>query len=314
MVAPAGISAQLGFKSETTYGTGVTPDLFHPGFLSESIKQEIARIESGGLRAGRRTTHQWKSGGTTIGGPVSLELWDEPLATLLTHMFGSVVTSGAGPYTHTATMGDLTGKSFTVQVGRPDIAGTVQPFTYAGCKLPSWSLACAVGEIAKLNLEVSAQTETTGTALASASYPTAAPFVFVEGSVSIAGSEIAVVESLQLDVSNALKVDRHRIGGSSVAQQLESGMREATGSFSADFEDLTAYNRYLAGTEVAVVMAFNNGTDSLTITTNSRFDGETPEVAGPEQLMQPLPFKCLGGVDDAAALTAVLVNGEEFAT
>lgn len=314
MAAPAGISAQIGFKSESTYGTAVTVDQFHAGFVSESIKQEIARIESAGLRAGRRVTHAWKSGGQTVGGSLTLELWDEPLATLLTHMFGTVATSGSGPYVHSATPGSLSGQSLTLQIGRPDIAGTVQPFTYAGCKIPSWTLTGSVGEIAQLQLDISAQSETTATALASASYPTAAPFVFTEGSLSIGGTAVAVIQEMSLSGNNTLATDRHRIGAATVQEQLEAGLREYTGSLTADFEDLTAYNRFVNGTEVAQVMKFDNGTDDLTITTNTRYDGETPAVGGPEQLTQPLPFKALSGTSDAAAITCVLTNAETAAT
>lgn len=40
MTAPAGISGQLGFKSEASVGTAVTVDQFHPGLLSEAIKTD----------------------------------------------------------------------------------------------------------------------------------------------------------------------------------------------------------------------------------------------------------------------------------
>lgn len=313
MGTPSGLGGQFGFKSETTVGTAVTVDTFHAGLVSETVKQEIARIESQGIRAGRRTTHAWKAGGKTVGGGVTLELWNEPLATLLTHMFGTVNTTGTGPYTHTATPGDLTGKSFTAQFGRPGTDGTVHPFTYAGCKIASWTISCAAGEIARLVLELTAQTETTATALASASYPAdAEPFVFVEGSLSLAGSAVATVRNMTLQAAQGLATSRHRIGSATVKEQLENGMRTYTGQVELDFESLTAYSRFVDGVEAALVMAFNNGTDSLTITCNVRFDGETPELSGAEILRQRLPIKCVGSTD-AAAITAVLVNGEASA-
>lgn len=310
----SGLDAQIGWKSESTFGTAVTPDQFHAGYLGGGPKQEIARLESQGLRAGRRVTSKWKSGGKTITGTVNLELWDEPLATLLTHMFGSVATSGTGPWTHTATPGSLNDNSFTLQVGRPDSGDTVRAFTYAGCKIASWTINCAVGEIPTLELEVSAQTETTATALASASYPTAAPFTFVEASLTIAGSAVNTVTDVSLSAANALRTDGHRLGSADIREQLENGMREFTGTLTSEFEDLTAYNRFVNGTEAALVVLFDNGTDTLTITTNVRFDGETPEVSGPELLEQPLPFKCLSTTSDAAAITAELVNQESAAT
>lgn len=315
MAAPSGISGQISWVSESTWATAVTTTLFHPGLISESISQEIARIESQGIRAGRRVGHTWAAGAKTIGGDIELELFNRPTASLLYHLFGSVNTTGAGPYTHTYTPGDLTGKSMTVQVGRPDVGGTVNPFTYAGVKIAAAELSCEVGSIPTLTLTVTAASETTATGLAVASYPASAtPFTFVNGSLSIAGSSVATVRDMSLTIDNALETERFRIGSATTLQQLEAGRREITGSVSADFESLTHYARYTAGTEAALVMAFAAGTDSLTLTLNVRFDGSTPNLSGIELLEQPLSFKATSGTSDAAAVTAVLVNAESSAT
>ena len=309
MASPSAIAAQLGFKTESTYGTAATVDQFHAGFVSESISQQIARIESQGKRAGRYTNHAWVEGAITVSGSVQLELWDEPAATLLRHMFGTIATTGSGPYTHTASPGELD-ESLTIQVGRPDIGGTVRPFDYAGCKIPSWELACAVGEIPMLSLDVSAQSEATGGTLASASYPTAAPFVFTQASITVAGTENTTVSSATLSANNNIATDRHRLNSQSINEQLDNGMREFSGTIQAEFEDLTAYNRFVNGTEAALVYKFDNSTDSLTITMNVRFDGDTPETPTDGRLSQPLPYVCTSGSSDSASIEAVLVNAE----
>lgn len=311
MASPAGIAGQLGFKSESTVGTPVTVDQFVPVLPGASVKADITRLDSKGIRAGRRVLTKWKAGAQRFSGSIPLELSNQPTATLLTHMFGSVSTTGAGPYTHTATPGTLTGKSLTMQLGVPDTGGTVRTFTTAGCKIPSWEIACNVDEIATLTLEVMGMTQATDTALASASYATGiSPFVFTEGSLSIAGTEVATVKSMSLTANNNL-TDRFFMNSATSSEPLENGMAEYGGSLTAEFEDLTAYTRYVDGTEAALVMAFDNGTDSLTITCNVRFDGETPELTD-TLIEQPLPFVCLGSTD-AAAITAVLVNNESSA-
>lgn len=315
MSAPSGLAGQIGFKSESTWGTPVTVDTFPDGATAENIKNTIARIESKGIRAGRLAAHTWAAGSVKIAGDIDLELWNQPLATLLTHMFGSVATTGTGPYTHTATPGSLKGKSLTVQVGRPDITGTVRAFTYAGVKITDWELACKVGEIPTLKLSVSAKSETTATALASASYlADSSPFTFVQGSLTVAGSAVATLNDVSLKAKNNLKVDRNVVNASaSIIEQLDSGMREYTLTATSDFEDLTAYTRYTAGSEVAAVLAFDNGTDSLTITLNVRTDGDTPVLSGMEILKQPLTLTATSETSDADVITAVLVNGESSA-
>lgn len=311
MSAPAGIYGQIGFGRETVVGTPVVANTFHAGLLSESLKQEIARIESKGLRAGRRTTSKWKPGARTVGGTVTMELFSAPMRLLLEHMLGTVATTGTGPFTHTATPGVLTGKSFTTQVGRPDLGGVVRPFTYAGCKIASWELSGSAGELAELQVEVTAQSETTAQALAVASYPAAGnPFTFVEGSLSVAGSPLADVTDFQIEGNNGLATDRHRFGSANVREQLENDWREYTGSITSDFVDMTAYQRYVDGVEASLSLVFNDGTHSLTVAANVRFDGETPELSGPEMLTQNLPFKALSATSDAAAITVTLVNDE----
>lgn len=314
MSAPSGISAQVGFKSESTFGTAVVVDKFVP-FNSEGVKKDVQRLDSMGLRAGRRITSTWKAGKQTIGGPLELELPNITCATLLRHMFGTISTTGSSTFTHTASPGDLTSQSLTIQVGRPDIAGTVRPFTYAGCKFPEWELKCGQGEIAMLTLTVSAQSETTGTSLASVSYTSGlSPFVFHEGQLAVAGTTNTTVNNVSIKANNSLAVERHRLGSALINEQLESGFREYTGQIDADFQSLTEYNRFVNANEFALVLQFSNGTDSLTITTNARYDGETPVVEGPELLAQPLPFKIVHSTSDASGITAVLVNTDSSAT
>jgi hypothetical protein len=150
-----GIDAQIGYALESTVGTPVTVTAFLP-LVSESLMQESGRLESAGIIAGRRVlaSQQWNGGDITVSGSVQHELYNRGLGKLFTAMFGSVATTGAGPYTHTFTPGDLTGDALTIQVGRPATDGTTYPFTYAGMKVASWEIACSAGEIATLGMDV----------------------------------------------------------------------------------------------------------------------------------------------------------------
>src|SRR5690606_38971652 len=87
------------------------------------------------------------------------------------------------------------------------------------------------------------------------------------------------------------------LGSQLIKRPLQNALREYTGSIEAYFDDLTAYKRFVTGEEGKLTLQFvggeiEPGSDfSLTITATARFDGETPQVGGPEELMQPLPFK-----------------------
>jgi hypothetical protein len=316
MPLASGLAGQLGLVSEVTYGTFAVPTRFFE-FVSESLTLERERIESAGIRAGRRVLHRWAPGVQRVTGDVQLELAAQGFGIVFTHMFGAVATTGAGPYTHTFTPGDLAGDSLTVQVGRPDIGGVVRAFSYLGCKVASWELSAAVNEYAMLTLSLYGAHEDTAQTLATAAYPaTLSPFTFLHGSVSVAGSAFDV-KDFTLTGDNGLATDRHFIRATTPErpkEPLEAALRSYGGTLTADFTDLTAYNRYVNGTEAALVLTFNAGASAtLTITTNVRYDGATPTIGGQDLLELSLPFKAVSGTSDAAAITAVLINADSAA-
>lgn len=311
----SGILGQIGWKSESVWNTLVTVDKFAP-FLDEAIKNDGgAVIPSRGIRAGRRLGFSHKRGVKLIGGPVKLELGNTDIAVLLRHLFGTVATSGVGPFTHTYTPGSLNDKSLTLQVGRPDSGDTVRARTFGGVKIPSWSIAAAVDENVILEAEVSAASETGATGLAVASYTSGwEPFVYTEGSVTKGGGAI-VVDNFTITGANTLRTDRKAIRASntSITKQLGNGMREIGITLEMDFEDLTMYNHFLDDDALTLVLKLDNGTQTFTVTAKGYLAGESPTVTGPEVLKQPLPFVCESATSDADAFTAVLVNSESTA-
>lgn len=317
MAIPSGLAAQIGFKTETTVGTGVTVDTFVP-LVSESIGQDIERVESAGIIAGRRIidTDQWKPGNKTVSGDIGCEVYEQSMGTLLLHALGTVNTAGGGPYNHTFTAGSLTGKALTIQIGVPGVDGTVRTKTYAGCKFPSWEIAGAAGEIVTFGASVfgSVTDEDTSVSLASASYATQAtrPFIMTDTncSISLAGSAHNV-KSFTLSGENPMDTERRFIGTDMPAEPLEAGDRRTIGgTIEAEFEDLTEYNRYVSGSEFAIVITLSNGTESLVATLNARYDGETPKVAGKEIVGQTLPFKAIGDGSDADAFSLVYTSDD----
>lgn len=306
------LDAQLGIGEEVTYGTYQAPTRFFE-FTEESLKLEVERTFSQAYRNGRRTRHRVHGGVQRVAGDFTIELAPQGTGMLFKHMFGAVNTTGTNPYTHTFTPGLLDDKSLTVQVGRTDTGSVTRAFSYLGCKITEWELAAEVGELAMLTCSLYGTHEDRAQSLAAVSYPTGwSPFTFVHGSLTIAAGAVDI-RSFSLSGNNNLGTDRHRISATNPArpkEPLESDVREYSGTISADFESLTAYERYVNLTEAAVVLTFNAGASAqLTITMNVEFDGETPQVAR-EVLEQPLPFTCVSGTSDDAAITAVLVNAD----
>lgn len=311
MAVGAGVSAQASYVSESVYGTLVTTTKFVE-FLSEGLKNDGGtRILSNGLRAGRLAHHRSARGVVHIAGPIEMELPNVNVATWIKHMMGTVVTTGAGPYTHTYTPGDLLGDSMTVQIGKPDVAGTVNPFTYGGVKIASWELAAEVDQYVKLTCNLVAKSETLATGLATASYSASlSPFVFTGAVLSGAGAPTNV-NSFTLRADNGLAT-REGTGSASIREPIAT-RREYGGSIQGDFDGTTKYADFIAKTERALVATFTSGSDTLTATMNAEFVGESPVVEGPDLLTQPLNFDCISATSDAAALTLVLVNTDTTA-
>lgn len=317
MALKSGLAAQLGVKAETTWGTFVAPTRFYP-LISESLTEEIDRLESEGIVTGLRVlnTAQWAAGNVDVGGDIETELYQQGMGALLKACFGAVSTSGAGPYTHTFTPGDLTDDHLSVQVGKPDVAGTVQPFSFSGMKVTDWELSMEAGGLVTLSTSLVGKQLATSESLATASFGTgtATPFTFKHASATIAGGA-ANVKKLTIQGSNGLDGDRRFIGSEYRAEPLEAELREYGGTVDLEFESLTQMNRFRNATEVALVATISAGASaSLTTTMNVRFDGATPEVDGRGIVQLSAPYKCIGSTTDASAITAVLISNDTTPT
>ncbi len=310
MAQSTGISAQIGVKAETTYGTYIAPTAFFP-LISESVKFDIGRIESKAIRANRLVmdSGDWAAGQKTGSGQVNLELYDRTSAILFVHALGSVTTTGSGPYTHTITPGNLLGKSLTMQVGRPSTDGTVRVFSYLGTKIKSWTLTAKANELVKMTLDVLARDEDTAQTLASASYTSGLkPFVFTGAAVSVGGSSLSNCREFTIQGTNSLS-DRRVVSSALMLEPVDGDQRSIKGTITMEFDSMTQYARYTGATEAAVVLTFTSGSNSITITMNARFDGNTPNVAGPDMLTIPLDFTVVG-TSDSAGITVVCVSSD----
>lgn len=318
----SGLAAQFMYATEAgAYGV-YTPPTRSVEMVSESLKLSIDRIESKGLRAGRRLVGKWLPGKRSIGGDVDCEVSGTGFGLMFQHMLGSNVVTGAGPvYTQTCTPAQLP-QGFTAQVGRPDLGGVIDPFTYLGCRINTWELSVKNGELLMLKIAVVGQDETTAQALGVFADPAVILMSYAGGSISLGGVSTNLVD-FTLKGDNKLDAARFRLRGAATPlQPLENSWREYTGTVTADFEALTQYNHYVNGDEFTMVATFNGPPIpaggglfySVTITANVRYDGDTPSVAGPALLTQPLPFAVSGsGATDAAALSLVYTTTDAAA-
>lgn len=186
----------------------------------------------------------------------------------------------------------------------------------SGTGIPSGAYITAVASATSATISAAASATGTGVsftigkALATASYPASQKLVkWNHAAVGIGGS-YAPVKSVTISGDNGLDVGRRLLGSKTILPPLEAGLRSYTGTFEAEFNDLTQMNRYLAGDQFAIVVAFFVGSYIVSIAMNARYEpGLSPMVNGTGIVGQSLPFKCVGSTD-AAAITASLTNGD----
>jgi len=309
----AGFDSQVGYALESPTGTFTAPTraLEH---VKSTLKLEIDRIASKGMKAGRRHQGRWFPGGQRVKGTVSHELSPINTGLLLRTLMGAVSTSGAGPYVHVYTPGVLTQtNTLTVQVGTPSVDGTVNSLSFLGNHIVGATITSKVGEVAMIDVEFYGQHLDVGQSLTAASYSsTWAPFTFLHGVLTIAGSEYEF-DDITLKYSNGMRTDRHVHRTTTPARpktSLESGFREWTATINSDFHGLTALNRAIAGTEAAFVLTFTSGPNIIKFEGNVRSDVDSPTVDGPETLKTSLPLVFLSTTSDAAAMTITQTTTE----
>jgi hypothetical protein len=320
------LDQQLMTKTESAYGTAVVVDRTWE-FNSESISDDFRRTEGDPLRVGtyvkradRNTPYYGGASGT-----IQMDVLTKGFGWWLTHLLGQVATTGPTEttvYTHTGTMTDLYGKSFTCQVARPlHPSGTVQPFTFEGGKVTEWTVSNSVEDNLVLEVNADFQQVATGTALATAAYPAAMQnLTWAGGTITVGGAQIDVTE-FSMSVNNGLNTDRRFISGTTDKKEPTGGRREVSFSLNADFAALTERNRAAAitsaGTHAAIVATWVGPT--LLGTTiyptfqvnipSARFDEWSAANEGPEGITQELSG--VGTYDGSSSAVSVVYRSAD---
>lgn len=321
MALRSGLQAQLGAVDETTYGTRVVSDHFYE-FSEEGLSYDISRVVAAGLAGSGggdnsvKRTDRWAAGRKSAGGTISFNPTGDAPTGVMTKTFGlwfkhimganpTITTPGGGTLTrdHAYNLADPFGKSLTVQVGRPDVSGTVRVHEFEGGKILSAEFGQEIDQWLGLDLELDFEDETTSQTLATASY-TANREIFHWGQCTfqIGGNPVDIL-SLKWRIENPLKVDRHRINSVYLKKEpVLTGRRIITGEVEMEYGGLTEYARYTAGTDASAIATWLSTTQieatlfpRLILTApHARWDKPSgPNVQGPDLVTFTAPFEVL---------------------
>jgi hypothetical protein len=264
MAVGSSLTDQIGMATESTYGTYATPDHFLYPVEVPDFNTGMEFYETmpyGQVYMPSDAVRSLEIGGT---GAIVEDARIKGLGLRLYHLLGAVNTSGAGPYTHVFTPAANPGLSATIQMGRTEIGATVRPFNYLGCVNTGGELAITTDQNPRLTTNWFIGDHETTTALATASYPSGATaYAWLDGAITHDGGS-ACVRAITHRIEKTTATDRRCIGGT-LRQPILSGEFMLTGTMTIEFESMTAYGKWRAGTTVALSTVLTNGTSSLTI-------------------------------------------------
>ncbi len=313
MAIRSGLAAQVGMSTESTYGTFATPTKFLPVTGIDLKKVKNVAQATAGAGAGRMGLLASMRVPTTkaAAGSIKAELLNRSFGMLLQALMGTTVTpaqqSTTAAYLQTHTLADPFGKSLTIQVGVPDAAGTVRPYSYLGCKVTGAEFSIEVDKPGEATFDIDACDVTESESLASASFATnLRPFVGTDMAVKVGtySSETSVsgITKVNVKIERASKTDRFYAGGSALkAEPILNDYWKISGTITADLLDKTVFaDRFAADTQFSLVVELlgpiieSTYKDTFRITLPGCFlDGDTPTVDGQDVVSGDFPFTCL---------------------
>jgi hypothetical protein len=178
-------------------------------------------------------------------------------------LFGGVNTTGAGPYTHAfPAPGGIADKlNLTIEAKRDSDA---RNWRYAGTKVVGVNFTASISQSPRLIWSFVAKSEAIAAA-ATASYPVFAPMTIGDTSIAFDGGSALPVSDISVTVS--FPVDEpFKIGSANFAFEPIDENIEVTGTATMYLTDaeMTQYNKFDGSTDVSIVVASDNATESLT--------------------------------------------------
>lgn len=316
------LSSSISVGKETTFGTAATLARSYEA-QADTFKRSQEYMQSVGMRGGFHTARSDRQVQTNLGGEgsISVDFLTEGMGYILQACLGTAgeAVEDTTAYKQTYATSDVeTGDSYTVQVKRADIGGTLRPFTYLGSTIYAWKLQQSVQDFLKAEFQFTASDTSEAVGAATEAYVDSGIFHWEHCTLTWGGSQIDVMD-FELSGDLGLKTDRRFLRGDpAVKQPLRASLPEFTGNFNGEFEDMSLYNDFKAGTVDELVATWDYGSVvsgsttnySLTVTCPAvQLMGDTPETSLGDTPKQSVPFKVLhNGTDPAITMEYVTVD------
>lgn len=258
-MAASGSNVRLTYIQETTWGTTpATPNMkVLRGVTSESLGAETEQLISNEINSSRGRSYS-KPGQKRAGGDISFELGVKGIVSAIGALFGSVATSGIGPYTHEITVGQGP-KSWTLEKNFTDIN---QIYIFRGVKPNSFNLSIDPNGIVTGSINTQAKNvESTTTTLDAT--PVDGDHAFydgIRGSVLVGGVSY---DMLTFSLEGTNNIEDARAIGKDESVGLTAQMFDLTGSFSIPYINNVVVDKALNGDEDDILITLTNDIYSI---------------------------------------------------
>lgn len=316
----SGLRHTTAIVEESTFGT--IPSLTGiRGFEvdSNTLQWDKTVTQGTGLRGGGLVARSSRRNvvARQAAGEIVMDFATKGMGLLLKHAFGTAAIAQIGvtsAFKQTFTLSDRATRSLTIQAGHPLVDGSLQPFTFSGCKLASVGISADNRDQLKFRASVDARDCTTATAYATPSYTLSAAadvFSFAGAYLYVAGSSTPVASNMQFgfELEHPMDTERFHTGQAGLkGEQLNNGWVKPVITAENEYADqITWVARNFTDETFRIEQLYEGpiitGTTRAAlriITPAVKIDGENPTVDGPEILRHTITMPVLDNGVDAA--------------
>jgi hypothetical protein len=330
------LDSSVGFKKESTFGTGVTVDRFLE-YTEESFDFARTFYQGSGLRPGSRLPRSGRRVLVKDGaeGDISLEVPTRGIGTLLELLMGVasstlIPTTTAYQQVFTPIKNDFL-PTATIQKGVPRLGqNTVDAYTMRGMVCSDFEFSASNSEVLKLKTAWVGKEIDTTIAYATPSYPAGLElFSFVGAALTVGGTvtlptttalatggtAVANVRDFTCSWDNGLDSNGYNLGGAGkLTRPPAVGAAVGKGKMTAEYDSLAFRDAVRDQTDLAIVATFQGPTiiagttiyPTLQIVIpNIRLEGELPKSNGGDVITQSLDFTMLDNLTAASPFYVV---------
>lgn len=300
------------FVAEASYGVTPATPAFTPirhtgttlGLSKEALQSEEIRND--------RQIADFRHGARQVAGDMSVELSFSSFDTILEALLGGTWATDTPSAGIDQLKAGTTRRSFTVERFFGDIASLDKPYhRYTGVEFNTMQLQINANAMVTGTFGVVGKDMATDTAIiAGSTYgspTTTSPLDSFTGTLEEAGTTIAVITEIQLNLDNGL--DPRFVVGSKTTIRPSIGRSNISGTITAYFENSLLLDKFINETESSIKFALPDGLgNELRVELpRIKYTGGQPDVQGEGPITLSMPFQALL---DSATSTNIIIERE----